>query len=66
MRLKQIVHLFRMSLGSVLGIVGFGTLSLGFVHLSYEGLTLGLFEILFGAFVTLGVLTPLRKPKATP
>ncbi len=64
MRLDRIIHLLRMSLGSVLGIIGFGTLSMGFVHLSPGQLTLGLCEILLGTFVALGTMAPLRKRRA--
>jgi uncharacterized membrane protein YphA (DoxX/SURF4 family) len=64
MHRKQLWSLARMSLGSVLGIIGFGTLSMGFVHLSGVGMLVGLLEILAGAFVALGVMTPLRKRKA--
>lgn len=64
MHRKQLWSLARMSLGSVLGIIGFGTLSMGFVHLSAVGMLVGLLEILAGAFVALGVMTPLRKHRA--
>ena len=53
----------RMSVGSVLGIIGFGTLSLGFVNLSAARMLFGVFEILLGTFLALGVMAPLRKPK---
>lgn len=53
-------NLIRMVVGSALGIIGFGTLSSGFVDLSAPTMVIGLIEILVGTFVTLGVLTPLR------
>lgn len=64
MRPSQLWHLVRMSIGSVLGIIGFGTLSLGFVHLSGVGMVLGFVEILLGAFIALSVMSPLRKHRA--
>ncbi len=54
----------RMVLGSVLGTIGFATVSLGFVHLTPAGLALGLVEILLAAFIVLGVMVPLRKNRA--
>ncbi len=51
----------RMVIGSILGIVGFATVSEGFVHLSAGELMRGLAEILLGAFIALGVMAPLRK-----
>ncbi len=53
-------NLIRMVVGSALGIIGFGTLSSGFVDLSAPTMVIGLIEILVGTFVTLGVLAPLR------
>lgn len=61
---KRFLVLLRMVLGSVLGIVGFGTLSLGFVGLSVARMGLGVLEILVGTFLALGVMAPLRKPRA--
>jgi uncharacterized membrane protein YphA (DoxX/SURF4 family) len=52
-----------MSVGSVLGIIGFGTLSMGFVQLNVAEMLVGVFEILLGAFIALGVMTPLRRHK---
>jgi len=49
-----------MIVGSVIGIVGFGTLSLGFVQLSGGTMGLGVLEILAGTFLALGVMAPLR------
>lgn len=60
---RHVWGLVRMVGGSVLGIVGFGTLSMGFVHLSGSELLVGLIEVLGGAFLALGVLSPLRKHK---
>lgn len=61
---KSLWPMLRMSLGSVLGIIGFGTLSMGFVSLSGAQMVLGVIEILVGVFFALGVLSPMRKPKA--
>lgn len=58
---SRIWSLARMIIGSVIGVIGFGTLSLAFVHLSAGGLAAGLVEILVGAFIALGVMSPLRK-----
>lgn len=63
MPVSRLWVLLRMSVGSVLGIVGFGTLSFGFVGLSAPEMLLGVFEILAGSFLALGVMTPLRKPR---
>lgn len=65
-RRKQLWNFARMAVGTVLGIIGFGTLSLAFVHLSLEGMAMGLFEILAGTFVALGVMSPLRKRRTGP
>lgn len=62
---KRLWVLLRMSLGSGLGIIGFGTLSLGFVNLSAPRMLLGVVEIVAGTFLALGVMAPLRKPKAS-
>jgi len=62
---RRIWVLLRMSVGSVLGIVGFGTLSLGFVNLDTPRMGLGVLEILLGTFLALGVMAPLRKSKRT-
>lgn len=55
--------MLRMSIGSVLGIIGFGTLSMGFVSLSGIQMAVGVLEILAGVFFALGVLAPMRKHK---
>ena len=60
---NRLWYLIRMSVGSVLGIIGFGTLSLGFVDLSGMRMALGVFEIFIGTFIALGVMSPLRKRK---
>ncbi len=60
---NKVWHMLRMALGSVLGVIGFGTLSLGFVALNMPNMALGIGEILLGAFVALGVLSPLRRHK---
>ena len=54
--------LIRLVAGLVLGVLGFGTVSLGVVNLSAASIALGLGEIAVGGFVALGVLTPMRKP----
>lgn len=46
----------------VVGVLGFGTVSLGVVHFSESSIALGLGEIAVGGFVALGVLAPLRRP----
>ncbi len=51
----------RMILGSILGIIGFGTLSMGFVGLNPSRMAFGVAEILLGVFISLGVMSPLRK-----
>ena len=61
MRRNRTWYLIRMMVGSVLGIIGFGTLSLGFVNLSGGRMAFGVLEILLGTFVALGVMSPLRK-----
>ncbi len=53
--------LIRLVVGLVLGVLGFGTVSLGVVNLSEASIALGLAEIAAGGFVALGVLTPLRR-----
>lgn len=58
--LERVVALLRMTLGSVLGIVGFGTLSLALMTFNGGGLLLGLGELAVGTFLALGVLSPLR------
>jgi hypothetical protein len=58
--------LIRMSVGCMLGIVGFGTLSGGFVSLNEAEMALGVFEILIGTVVALGVMAPLRRPGGAP
>jgi hypothetical protein len=57
--------LLRMVIGSALGILGFGTLSDGFVSLNARVMGLGILEIALGTFVALGVLAPLRPRKAS-
>lgn len=61
---NKLWHMVRMALGSVLGVIGFGTLSMGFVALNVPSMALGVGEILLGAFVALGVMSPLRRNKA--
>ncbi len=56
----------RALIGSVLGIIGFGTLSLGFAQWHISNLLLGLGEMLIGTFLALGVLTPLRRRHSHP
>lgn len=61
MRRKWSWSLVRMVVGSALGIIGFGTLSSGFVDLSVSTMVMGVIEILVGTFFALGVLSPLRR-----
>ncbi len=53
----------RMVVGSVLGVVGFGTLSYGFVGLHPPTMLVGVTEIGVGSLLALGVLAPLRKQR---
>ncbi|MCL4319547.1 MAG: hypothetical protein M1596_06640 [Firmicutes bacterium] len=53
--------MLRMIVGSVLGILGFGTLSLGFEQLNGETMIVGVIGILLGTFIAMGVLAPLRR-----
>lgn len=55
----------RMVVGSALGVLGFGTLSLGFMDLRGVTLAVGTAEVLVGTFLALGVLVPLRRASAT-
>lgn len=64
MRPRRWVHAVRMILGSVLGIIGLSTVSVAFAHRSTADLAVGLFEILLGAFVALGVSSPIQRKKA--
>ncbi len=52
----------RMGVGSVLGILGFGAASLGFVDLAVLRIVAGLFLIGMGTVLALGVTAPLRRP----
>lgn len=56
----RLMALLRMTVGSVLGILGFGTLSLALMPFNGGGLLLGLGELVLGTFLALGVLSPLR------
>jgi hypothetical protein len=56
----------RMVGGSVLGILGFGTLSVGFEQLAARTMAMGGLEILLGTFLALGVMAPLRRPDQGP
>lgn len=67
MRRLPAIPLIRLVVGLVLGVLGFGTVSLGVVNLSEASVAVGLVEIAVGGFVALGVLTPLRRrPKDRP
>jgi hypothetical protein len=57
---KKGFDLTRMALGSLLGIVGFGTISLAILPFRGEQLGMGLGELALGTVLALGVLTPLR------
>ncbi len=63
---KSLWPTIRMVLGSILGIIGFGTLSMGFVRLSVAQMGLGIIEILLGVFLALGALSPMRKSSHQP
>lgn len=58
--LRKTFSLLRMAGGSVLGIAGFGTISLAIMPFRGEQLGLGLGELALGTVLALGVLTPLR------
>ncbi len=58
--LKKGFDLTRMGVGSILGIVGFGTISLSILPFRGGQLGLGLGELALGTVLALGVLTPLR------
>ena len=55
----------RMMIGSLLGVLGFGTLSEGFVNLNGQTMLIGAASILVGTFLALGVLGPLRRRRSS-
>lgn len=57
--------LLRMAVGSALGILGFGTLSAGFVQLNGAVMGLGVLMIALGTILALGVMAPLRHTGAS-
>lgn len=61
---KRLVAMLRMVLGYTLGIIGFSTLSLGFVHLSGTQILVGLAEVAVATAATLGLMVPLREKRA--
>ena len=63
---KGLLSIGRMILGYSVGIVGFATLSMGFVHLSGSQMLVGLLEIATATAATLGLLVPLRRPPPAP
>lgn len=64
MPLSRLGALLRMSVGSVLGILGFGAVSLGFVDLSVPRILFGFLIIGLGTVLALGVTAPLRRSTA--
>ena len=65
MRRNRWWALARMVIGCVLGVIGFGTLSYGFIYLSLGRSAEGVAEILLGAGIAVGVMAPLRKHRAS-
>jgi hypothetical protein len=55
----------RMVAGSAFGILGFGTLSAGFVQLNAATMGIGVLEVAVGTFLALGVMAPLRGRRAS-
>lgn len=60
---RKWLAMLRMIVGSVLGILGFGTLSIGFEQLNGVIMIVGVIAILLGTFIAMGVLAPLRQGK---
>jgi hypothetical protein len=50
-----------MAFGSALGIIGFATVSGGFIRLAARPIEIGLVEIGGAVFLAIGVLAPLRQ-----
>lgn len=65
-RLKQAFGILRLALGSILGIVGFGTISLGLLPFKASAFGTGVGELAVGTVLALGVLTPMRGRRPAP
>ncbi len=65
-RLKQAFGILRLALGSILGIVGFGTISLGLLPFKASAFGTGVGELAVGTVLALGVLTPMRGRRPPP
>lgn len=64
---KRSMPLLRMIVGSTLGIIGFATLSGGFMRLNGAQMLVGVLEILIATAMTLSLMVPLRaKPPTLP
>ncbi|WP_053960441.1 hypothetical protein [Sulfobacillus thermosulfidooxidans] len=61
--MKRWLAIIRFTLGSVFGILGFGTISTAIFPFRAKIMGLGLLFLVIGTFITLGTLSPLRKPK---
>ncbi len=55
-----------MILGSLLGILGFGRISLALFPFRPGALGVGLAEIILGTLLVLGIITPVRGRQETP
>lgn len=64
MRHNRAVATLKMASGSVAGVLGFATLSSGFVGLNGGTMALGVGEILLGTFLAMGVMVPLRPQRS--
>ncbi len=65
MRRHRGFALLRMVAGCALGVMGFGTLSMGFMDLRLGTLVWGAAEIIVGTFIALGVMVPLRRAQGS-
>ncbi|MCL4494523.1 MAG: hypothetical protein M1294_06855 [Firmicutes bacterium] len=64
--MKRWVATLRFTLGSVFGIVGFGMISLALFPFNSPKVLIGVLLLVIGTFITLGTLSPLRKPPDAP
>ncbi len=63
--MKRWMTTLRFTVGSVLGIMGFGLISRSIFPFESQGILIGIAILVFGTFITLGTLSPLRKPPET-
>lgn len=61
--MKRWIAVLRFTLGSVFGILGFGTISTALFPFRGQTVGLGILLLIIGTFIALGTLSPLRKPK---